>query len=258
MSFFNKILASVGIGAAQIDTRLEKSSYYPGEEVSGIVYIRGGNVEQKVDRIYLKIMTEYIRERDDSKFTESCVLAKVSITDSLLVKAGDELEIPFSFPLPLETPLTLSRQRVWVHTGLDIENAIDPKDYDYIEVTPGPEAAVIFDAASELGFQFKTASCEYHSRLGRGVPFVQEIEFYPGREYASRMRELELILYPQRDGISVLVEVDRKGSGVAGWLERSLDMDERHSWLTLSSADLQEGPSRVADLLDQVIQRSIR
>lgn len=32
MSFFNKILASVGIGAAQIDTRLEKSSYYPGRK----------------------------------------------------------------------------------------------------------------------------------------------------------------------------------------------------------------------------------
>ncbi|MGE7055864.1 sporulation protein, partial [Paenibacillus glucanolyticus] len=36
MSFFNKMLASVGIGAAQIDTHLEKSSYYPGEEVRGV------------------------------------------------------------------------------------------------------------------------------------------------------------------------------------------------------------------------------
>lgn len=258
MSFFNKILASVGIGSVQVDTRLEKSSYYPGEDVKGIIHITGGNVEQSVDHIYVKLMTEYTKESNDRKYTESFTIAKVRASDKLIVKQGEELEIPFEFPLPLETPLTLSRQPVWLRTGLDIENAIDPKDRDFIEVIPHPYTAVVLDAVSELGFRFKEATCEYHSRLGRGIPFVQEIEFYPGREFTDRVKELELIMHLERDGISLLVEVDRRGRGISGWLEQSLDMNERHAWITLEHADLQKGSEYIARLLEELIDTKTR
>jgi len=258
MSFFNKMLASVGIGAAEIDTHLEKASYHPGEEIRGMVHIRGGNVEQKVDHIYIKVMTEYIKEHDDKKVKETCTIAKYHVADRLLVRQGERLEIPFSFPLPLETPMTLSRQPVWIQTGLDIDNAIDPNDRDYIEVTPHPYATVVLQAAQELGFRFKEATCEYHPRLGRSVPFVQEIEFYPGREFSSRVEELEFIFNLERDGIHVLVEVDRRGRGFSGWLERSFDMDERTAWLSLSRSDLQRGNRYVADMLGDLIYRQAR
>lgn len=35
MSFFKKLAASAGIGAAKVETILEKDAYYPGEEVRG-------------------------------------------------------------------------------------------------------------------------------------------------------------------------------------------------------------------------------
>jgi len=57
MSFFNKVLASVGIGAATVDTILEKEEVMFGEEIKGIVNIRGGNTEQRIDDIYLTINT---------------------------------------------------------------------------------------------------------------------------------------------------------------------------------------------------------
>ena len=67
MSFFNKVLASVGIGAATVDTKLERDQVVPGEEIKGIVEIRGGNVEQKIDDIYLSVNTQYVKESDDRK-----------------------------------------------------------------------------------------------------------------------------------------------------------------------------------------------
>ena len=258
MSFFNKMLASVGIGAVEVNTHLEKSSYYPGEDVRGMIHIKGGNADQNVDRIYVKLMTEYIREHDDKKFSENYTIAKIKVSDSLVVKQGDKLQIPFEFPLPLETPLTLSRQPVWLHTGLDIEYAIDPKDRDFIEVTPHPYASVVLDAVSQLGFRFKTATCEHHPRLGRGIPFVQEIEFYPGPEFAGGIRELELIMYLESDRLTVLVEVDRKGKGLSGWLERSFDMDERQSRLILEHNDLKKGPAYVADIFEDLLKRQMR
>jgi len=39
MSFFNKVLASVGIGAATVDTKLERDVVMPGEEIKGVVEI---------------------------------------------------------------------------------------------------------------------------------------------------------------------------------------------------------------------------
>ena len=67
MSFFNKIFASVGIGAATVDTKLEKDTAAPGEEVRGVVEVRGGNVDQTIDEIYLMLYTTFVKEVDDKK-----------------------------------------------------------------------------------------------------------------------------------------------------------------------------------------------
>ena len=67
MSVFNKVLASVGIGAATVDTKLESEQVVPGEEIKGIVEIQGGNVEQQINEIYLSINTQYVKESNDQK-----------------------------------------------------------------------------------------------------------------------------------------------------------------------------------------------
>ncbi len=55
MSIFNKMLASVGIGSATVDTKLEKSRYTAGEIIRGNVEVTGGNTAQDVDCIYLTL-----------------------------------------------------------------------------------------------------------------------------------------------------------------------------------------------------------
>ena len=61
MSIFNKVLASVGIGAATVDTKLHKSVYNVNEKVTGIVEVVGGNIPQHIDAIYLTLYTNYIK-----------------------------------------------------------------------------------------------------------------------------------------------------------------------------------------------------
>ncbi|MED4604324.1 sporulation protein, partial [Paenibacillus validus] len=53
MSFFKKMLASVGIGSAKVDTELDSSQVSVGGAISGVVRVQGGSTEQQVDRIYL-------------------------------------------------------------------------------------------------------------------------------------------------------------------------------------------------------------
>ncbi len=108
MSFFNKVLASVGIGAAKVDTKLVQDTVTPGGEIKGVVEIRGGNVEQKIDAIYLSIHTTYLKESDDKKYTVTGLVDRFQITASFNLRANERKEIPFSFILPLDTP------QVWI------------------------------------------------------------------------------------------------------------------------------------------------
>lgn len=68
MSFFNKILASAGIGSAKVDTLVDQAVYVPGEELSGIMRIKGGKIDQEIGKIDIELKTEYIVEHDDKNY----------------------------------------------------------------------------------------------------------------------------------------------------------------------------------------------
>lgn len=241
MSFFNKVFASVGIGGAKVDTRLEKDRVMPGEEVRGVVQIRGGSTEQNIDDIYLSLHTTYIKEADDKKYTATAQIDCFRLTQSFVIKENETKEIPFSFRLPLETPLSMGRSKVWVNTGLDIKSAVDPTDKDYLSVVPNPVMDGIFNAVSELGFRLREAACEQAPRhLRRNQPYVQEFEFVPvSGPFRGRLDELELVFYPNNENeIEVLMQVDRRARGLGGFLSEAMGMDETYVRMTIHAADL--------------------
>ncbi|MGD6966682.1 sporulation protein [Rossellomorea vietnamensis] len=254
MSFFNKVFASVGIGAASVDTKLEKTRYTGGERVSGIVEVKGGSVEQEVDSIYLMLYTTYIRESDDKKYTDSACIEKIQISEPFVIKANETRQFPVSFELPLETPVTAGNTRVWVATGLDIKNAVDPKDKDYIDILPNEMMTSVFTSLERLGFKLRKADCEQAPRHLRGRnPFVQEFEFVPlTGGYRSRLDELEVVFLNQSaSSLTILFEVDRKARGFGGFLAEALEMDESMVKMTISTSDLPIMDEKIKKVLDQ-------
>ncbi|ALC90213.1 sporulation protein SpoOM [Bacillus sp. FJAT-18017] len=229
MSLFNKMLASVGIGASKVDTRLEKDTLTPGETVKGVVVITGGSTEQSIDSIYLSLNTTYLKESDDKKYSVNACIDRFKVADPFIIKPGEKKELPFSFRLPLDTPVTIGRSKIWLSTGLDIKNAIDPTDTDYIRVAPNPTMSAILSAVEELGFRLREADCEQAPRRMRvRLPFVQEFEFVPvGGQFRGRLDELEVVLIPNSHGdIEVLMQVDRRARGFGGFLSEALSTDE--------------------------------
>ncbi|MBT2677855.1 sporulation protein [Bacillus sp. ISL-35] len=252
MSFFNKVFASVGIGAAKVDTKLEKDRVMPGEEIRGIVQIRGGSVEQNIDDIYLSLHTTYIKESDDRKYTATAQIDRFRLTQSFLIKENETKEIPFTFRLPLEIPLTMGRTKVWVTTGLDIKNAVDPGDKDYLTVVPNPLMQGIFNAVSNLGFRLREAECEQAPRhLRRNLPFVQEFEFVAASgPFRGRLDELELVLYPNSENeAEVLMQVDRRARGIGGFLSEAMGMDETYVRMNIHVSDLPSLQQKLQDTL---------
>jgi sporulation-control protein len=241
MSIFNKVFASIGIGSAQVDTRLESDTVVPGEEVRGIVHVKGGRTEQKVDEIYLSLHTTYIKESDDKKYTATATIDRFRLNDPFTIQPSETKEIPFSFILPIDVPVSIGRTKIWVATGLDIKNAVDPSDKDPLKVLPNSLMDSVFSAAEDLGFRLRNADCEQAPhRLRRNYPFVQEFEFVPiSGSFRGKLDELELVFFPvSQNEVEIFMQVDRKARGLGGFLAEAFEMDESNVVLTVTRNDI--------------------
>ncbi|MBD2872900.1 sporulation protein [Paenibacillus arenilitoris] len=252
---FNRFLASIGIGSAKIDTLLEKARYSPGEEVRGVVKIQGGSVEQQIETIQLSVMTEYIRESNDTKYTQRGEVGRFHVSAPFKLQAGERRDVPFSFRLPHQTPLTIGRAPVWVKTELDVRGGVDPGDNDRIEVVPSAPMNTVLEAVNLLGFRLRKAECEYSSRLGRGMPFVQELEFVPTTQFRGRLDELEVMFYPSDRELELVLQIDRRARGLASFFAEAMDMDESFVRVRFSNDQLAAGPNAIAQQLSDIIAR---
>ncbi|WP_075981999.1 sporulation protein [Bacillus massilinigeriensis] len=241
MSLFNKIFASVGIGSAKVDTKLESSSVVPGELVKGAIEVRGGNIEQHIESIYLSLHTTYIKEMDDKKFTATGLIDGFRIAESFTIQPNELKEIPFSFLLPIDTPISIGRTKIWVSTGLNISNAVDPSDKDDLKIIPNPLMSAVLQAVSDLGFRLREVECEEAPYRLRGrFPFIQEFEFVPtSGPFRGRLDELEIVFFPKSaNEIELLMQVDRRARGLGGFLAEALEIDETKVRVTITSADM--------------------
>lgn len=251
MSLFNKALASVGIGAATVDTKLHKASYTIGEKITGVVEIVGGNTEQQIDSIYLSLYTNYTREINDKKVTDNALLMNYKINEPFSVQPNEIREIPFSFELPAAIPVTTGQSRVWIHTGLDIKNAIDPTDKDFIDIQPTRLASSVLTAIQNLGFRLRKVDSEQApASLRNRTPIVQEFEFTPtNNTYRRYLDELEVIFLDQTSrSVEILLQVDRRARGLGSFLSEAFDMDESFIRLTLFEND--NIPAKIAQAID--------
>ncbi|MEJ8305647.1 sporulation protein [Saccharibacillus sacchari] len=258
MSFFKKMLASVGIGNAKVDTVLDNAQVPVGGELSGVVHIEGGQTEQQVDRIYLFIKSEYIREHDDRKVRETATITKYLLSERFTLRAGERKQIPFRFTLPEYTPITLRSSGVWVETGLDIPSAVDATDRDALNVTPSDEIQIALDAIEQLGFRLREVTNDYAPRHRGPLSFVQEFEYVPTTKFRGQLDELEVV-FSQHDGeLELLLEVDRRARGLGGFFSEAMGTDESLVRVRFARGELSRGPQYIADLLENTISRYVR
>ncbi|MCG8634329.1 MAG: sporulation protein [Desulfobacterales bacterium] len=219
---FKKLFAKVGIGAAEVDAILDTDHFAPGGRVKGRILIKGGQVEQEVAAIILKLMTLAKQEGEDIDLEMGHAIAEYRVADPFTLQPGDEREMPFSFDLHPETPMTVlevpnNRSKVWLETALDIEMALDPKDRDYLNIHPAPVVCHFIDALEKNGFKMVKADVEKGFLRGDGFESrsgcYQELEFKPSGFGFSSVREVELSFILAGDNVHVLIELDRAFTG---------------------------------------------
>ena len=230
---FKKILASVGIGAAKVDTVLETEHLQPGQKFNAVIVIKGGDVDQEISGLDLALMTRVKVESDDGEYFTNHVIEKWRITDIGMIAAGAEKHIPFEARLHSETPITeinagYNQSHVWLETGLDIDLALDPTDRDALHIYPNDAVSTLMEAMDRLGFSLVKADVEkgylkaptFQSHSG----CYQELEYRPNSRSLFGLQEIELSFVPEAHKTHVLIELDRAFRG-DGYVDLTIEHD---------------------------------
>ena len=241
---FGRFLSRVGVGAATVDTRLEREEFAPGDEVRGVIEITGGNLVQEVAGISISVKARYDSTAGSSKSVGT--VEKFPVAPGRTVEPGSREEVPFSFRLPYDTPLSMGRSEVWLRTSLDVKAAFDPQDEDRVTIRPTPAMQTVLDALDRLGFSLKeAATVDLSDRVRRRLHFGLELEFVPrSGEFEDQLDELELVMFPADGSVDLVMQVDRRGF-----------RGESYAELTVSNDEASQGPDHLAQIIAQAIRQ---
>ncbi|QIZ75947.1 sporulation protein [Ferrimonas lipolytica] len=219
---FSKLMASVGIGAAKVDTLILTEQLLPGQPFDIEIVIKGGNVAQQINGLTLALMVEAEVESGDSEGLQNLILHDWTLNDSFTIAAGEELRDQFQLELPEQTPLTLlprchNKTKVWLQTGLDIASGVDGSDRDFLPIAPTAAMATFLTAMEQCGFMLHSADVEKGNLHGRNfqstIGCYQELEFRPVGFGGFSIKEVEVSFVLEGATTHVMLEVDRRFSG---------------------------------------------
>ncbi|WP_227378830.1 sporulation protein [Haladaptatus halobius] len=211
-----RVLSSIGIGAATVDTILPKTQLKPGETVEVTVELEGGDSDQEITAIYFALLTQV----DD----DDVVLDQFQLNESFTLATGESRTTTTDITVPRSTPLTQDGQQVWLKTGLDVKWAVDPTDKDTIEIVPDAYLNALLDALNKLGFTTSHIGIEETPWLDRRQ-FLQKFEFTPDGDQ-----------WPDLDGVTVMPVL--RGEDLRVFME--IDECESAEHLTDQDYDKQE------------------
>lgn len=222
---FKSLLASLGMGAAQIDLILEQDVIHMGQHIQGKIVLTAGDVEQKIEGLYVdfKLNSRYSKG-DQTRFVNE-VVSRIPITkQEFVVQPGEVRELPFSFQCPDLLPVSSVNTRYYFQTNLEIKAGIDSKDRDFVTVKPSGLIHNFLEGFALLGFVHRA-----EGYTGKRSGDRQIIQFQPTTWLRGEYDEIVFSYQPGSsvDSISGFFELDKRTTGVMGLLADKMDLDEK-------------------------------
>jgi sporulation-control protein len=194
---FKKILARFGKGAAIVDLRFKNLTYAPGDEVVGEIFITGGEVEQKINSLTVRLMMSVNTKQGPVDRQVDNI--RLNFPNSIL--PNEQHTVAFSYQLPSNIPVSSNNVSFYFDTELDIEGGVDRSDVDHLTVELPSNIRNVFLAMSNLGFREKHES-------GKLDQYGQEFAFFPTEFLNGKVNEVELRFAQEENGIYIWMEVD--------------------------------------------------
>jgi sporulation-control protein len=130
---FKRMLTSIGIGNAKVDTVIPNQSFLRGNRIQGEVKIEGGIASQKIDAIILTLFVKFEEIRGDSDFSvREKEVQEIVINICDIINVGQHMQISFSIDVALDHPITNHQNETFLRTTLVIPQGVDVFDEDTI------------------------------------------------------------------------------------------------------------------------------
>ncbi|WP_126425359.1 sporulation protein [Brevibacillus marinus] len=216
-----KLMAKFGVGAATVDLRLDREQWRLGETMTGVIRIEGGEVEQRIHDLQVVLM---MRAQVKGNYLTRPVQA-IPVLSKFVVKPKPFVqEVPFQFTLPHDLAMSSHAVQYYLHTRLDVEQALDPTDQDFVALLPPLHIERVFTALERLDLRQKPGS-------GKLTAYGQEFSFVPARPLGIPLKELEVIFYDAPDQLHLLVELDLATGFLGREVERRAEIAVPHDLL---------------------------
>ncbi|RIW38478.1 sporulation protein [Bacillus salacetis] len=123
-----KYMSMIGIGSAKIDLQLPEKSYQAGETVRGLFHIKGGTIEQKLNRIDCDLV------RIDKLLKKEQVIGTATVLTSTIIEAEEQSLRNFIFQLPEDLQCSSETVLYQFKTRLTFSEGVESRDQDFITV----------------------------------------------------------------------------------------------------------------------------
>lgn len=257
MSIFNKVIASAGFGSAKVNMNLDTQKIYKGGQITGTISILGGKIEQKASKVSLVLMTYTDFKEDNNENRRSIELSRFDIAQDVKIKPNETIQIPFSFVLPNDTPISFRDDMIWLETSLDIKMAIDPSNKNYIQVIPDPFMQRILDVLKkDLKFILTNYENTYFPNNGSHLPIVQVFEFNPTSQLIENLYEIKMIFFADDlRGLEIVMEFPKKENDSQDNKHNVRSTDENIIRVLIPKKDFEKDNNSLADLILHSIRK---
>jgi len=242
-----------------VRTALTNPSTRPGLKLPGRVTVTAGSVDVPVQHVRLGLVTTAESE-DPSAPRRLVQFHEAALTGAFVLRAGRGRTIPFEFPVPWETPVTvfggvpLLSLRMGLRTEVAIEPQLDQGALVPVFVHPLPTQAHVLAALDTLGFSLRQAGLVDARLPGveQTLPLHQRIGYWVAPLYAGPITELELVFVTNAAGLEVILWMDRR-LALAGVTHQSISRfrvwhagADRRDWVATVDGWLREAINRHA------------
>jgi sporulation-control protein len=239
-----RVLSSIGVGAATVDTVFPRTDLGPGETVTADVELYGGDATQTIEGIYFQLKTSL--DDEDRERT----VGEFAVDEAVTLEPDQERTIPVDVTVPRWTPLTRGGTSVWLETGLDIDWAKDPTDRDRIDVLPGEHSTALFGAVEDLGFALQATELVDTPHLD-DRPFAQQFDFRPtDGQSVTDLDRLVVTIAPREDDLRTFLKFDRVDEVAETY---DMEFDEQEVPVKFNRADAELMRRRLRNEIDQQI-----
>lgn len=252
---FETVLASMGLGAAKIDLKLNRPHVKTGEEVTGEITVTGGKAEQNIEGLTVYFMLQSVHAKSSSEFTKRIAVIDVS-HEEFTLKPEEIRVFPFVFTCPANIPASSINTKYYFDTSLEIKNSVDSHDQDFIKVLPDELIGQFLTGFKQLGFKQN-----WEGLVTGDHGWSQLIQYHPKTYFYGICSHIAIYFQHnlEKDTIEGVLEVGSQHTHDYSALIDMFHLDEKicHFEITADElATMEKAKERLERLVKQMLKKS--